>query len=161
MSDYKLEKRLWSEADFEQMGWHDSQIYAVAFLPESFELVLDIDYILEWVRPAEHETHFKFWVAPATLIFENIYGLKIDLEPHDISIEIQDIHREDPGKVEHGEYVGRDEWRWLIEAQEGEISLRATGYKQYFRREPVLSTRQSLEMSVRGGLSFSRGLPSD
>jgi hypothetical protein len=32
------------------MGWHDARIYAVAFLQETFEFALDIDYIFEWVR---------------------------------------------------------------------------------------------------------------
>jgi hypothetical protein len=50
---YELEKWVWSEADFEEMVWHDARIHAIAFLPDSFEFVLDIDYILRWVQPAE------------------------------------------------------------------------------------------------------------
>ena len=49
--EYKLEKWIWTEADFDVMGWHDSQIHATAFFPEDFELVLDIDYIFDWVHP--------------------------------------------------------------------------------------------------------------
>ncbi len=154
---YALEKWIWTESDFEQMGWHDARIHAIAFLPDSFEFVLDIDYILQWVRPAENETYYKFWVAPATLIFDNVHALRIDLEPF-AGVEIQDIHRADPRKPKNAEYIDRDtEWRWVIEAQEGEISLRAVGYKQYFRGEPVFVSGQSLELGVRGGFSFDRG----
>ena len=154
---YELEKWVWTEADFEQMGWHDARIHAIAFLPDSFELMLDIDYILQWVDPAEDETYFKFWVAPATLVFENVYDLHIDLEPF-AGVEIQDIHKEKPQKPQNAEYIGRDmEWRWVIEAQEGEISLRAVGYKQYFRSEPIFGEGQSLALDVRGGFSFNRG----
>jgi hypothetical protein len=154
---YELEKWVWTEADFEQMGWHDARIHAIAFLPEGFELVLDIDYILRWVQPAENETRYKLWVAPATLVFENVHDLRIDLEPF-AGVEIQDIHREDPQEPKNAEHIGRDtEWRWVIEAQEGEISLRAVGYKQYFRSEPALGSEQSLEAGVRGGFSFGRG----
>lgn len=29
MQDYQLEKKwIWSESDFEQMGWHDATVYA-------------------------------------------------------------------------------------------------------------------------------------
>ena len=62
------------------MGWHDSRIHAVAFLTEKFELAFDIDYILRWVQPSEDEYH-RFWVAPATLVFENIHEVKFDIEP--------------------------------------------------------------------------------
>ena len=154
---YELEKWVWTESDFEQMGWHDARIHAIAFLPDSFEFVLDIDYILRWVRPGESETHYKFWVAPATLVFDNVHDLRIDLEPY-AGVEIQDIRREDPQEPKNAEYVGRDtEWRWVIEAQEGEISLRAAGYKQYFRSEPVFGSQQSLDVGIRGGFSFHRG----
>lgn len=50
MNDYQLEKYLWTEEDFNQMGWHDSNIYAIAF-GENFEFKLDIDYIFQWVHP--------------------------------------------------------------------------------------------------------------
>lgn len=154
---YDLEKWVWTEADFEQMGWHDTRIHAIAFLPDSLEFALDIDYILQWINPAENETYYKFWVAPATLVFENVYDLQIDLEPF-AGVEIQGIHREDPQKPKNAEYIGRDtEWRWVIEAQEGEISLRSVGYKQYFRSDPIFGRQQSLELSVRGGFSFNRG----
>jgi hypothetical protein len=154
---YELEKWVWTEADFEQMSWHDARIHAIAFLPDSFEFVLDIDYILQWVQPAENETYFEFRVAPATLVFDNVHDLQIELEPF-AGVEIQDIHREDPQKPKNAEYIGRDtEWRWVIEAQEGEISLRAVGYKQYFRSQPIFGSQQSLELDVRGGFSFNRG----
>ena len=76
-----LEKWTWTEEDFERMGWHDAQVHAFAFLPESWELLLDLDYILKWVAPSEGESHYSFWSAPATLIFENVADLKIELEP--------------------------------------------------------------------------------
>ncbi len=60
---YQVEKWVWAEADFARMGWHDSQIHAFPFSPETFELLLGIDYILEWLQPDSGETYFKFWVS--------------------------------------------------------------------------------------------------
>jgi hypothetical protein len=156
---YKLEKWIWTEADFEKMGWHDVQIHAFAFMPKTFELVFDIDYILQWVQPdtKKNETYFKFWISPATLVFENIYDLKIEVES-DFGIELQNVRREEPQKPKNAEYIDREtEWRWILEAQEGEISLRSVGYKQYLRKEPVLVRAQSLNLEDRGGFSFHRG----
>jgi len=92
LTDYTLEKALWADADFEQMGWHDSHIHAIAFRPESFQLLLDIDYIFRWVGPAPKETHYKFWLSPCTLMFKNVYQLWISLEPLE-DVSIQDITR--------------------------------------------------------------------
>jgi hypothetical protein len=153
--EYQLEKWLWTEADFEQMGWHDSHIHAVAFLPEQFEVAFDIDYVLQWVQPSEDQ-YYRFWVAPATLVFENVHHLKVDLEPFD-AVEIADLHREDPQRPINADYISRDtEWRWRIETHQGDISLRSIGYKQYFRRPPVFGTSQSLDLVARGGFSFER-----
>ena len=158
LDEYKMEKWIWTDADFEQMGWHDAQIYAFAFLSENFEFVLDIDYILRWVHPAPDEECFKFWVAPATLVFENAYNIKFALETENgIGIETQDIHRQNPKILEAGELAGTSEWHWVIEAQKGEISLDATGYKQYFRKNPIFGQSQVIETGVRGGISFYRG----
>lgn len=158
LDEYEMEKWIWTDADFELMGWHDSQIYAFAFLSETYEFVLDIDYILRWVQPAPGETYFKFWVAPATLVFENAYDIKFDLDTQNgVGVEIQDIHRQNPKVLEAGELAGTNEWRWVIEAQEGEISLDATGFKQYFRKKPFFQQEQALEMGVRNGISFYRG----
>lgn len=156
--EYEMEKWIWTDADFEQMGWHDSQIYAFAFLSKTFEFLLDIDYILRWVHPASNETSFKFWVAPATLVFENAYNINFALETENgIGVETQDIHRRNPKIIKAGELSGTNEWHWVIEAQKGEISFDATGYKQYFRQKPVLGCSQVIETNVRGGISFYRG----
>jgi|SRR5687767_7340153 len=83
-------KSLWTEADFEIMGWHDARIYALAFLEETFEFALDIDYILEWVKPVPPAERFTFWVSPCTLVFENVSELEIDLAPY-VDLTIDDI----------------------------------------------------------------------
>ena len=154
--EYTLEKWLWTEADFEQMGWHDARIHAVAFASEAFEFALDIDYILQWIQPAEDE-FYRFWVAPATLVFENVHDVKFDLEPFE-AVEIADLRRDDPQPPRNAQFIGRDtEWRWVVETHQGEISLRAIGYKQHIRREPVFGRAQSLDIAARGGYSFHRG----
>jgi hypothetical protein len=35
-----MKKSIFSESDFEQMGWHDCKLYAMAFDEEKFELAL-------------------------------------------------------------------------------------------------------------------------
>jgi hypothetical protein len=153
---FKPEKSVWTEADLEAMGWHDATIHAIALPTDAFELVLDIDYIVKWVNPAEGQTHFRFWVSPATVVFRNLHELSVSLEPHQ-QVTIQGIERCDPGKPKNAEYIGRDvEWRWMIECHQGEITFRASGFSQYLRAAPQFGTSQFISVKERGGYSFDR-----
>jgi len=150
---FYLQKSIWNESDFEQMGWHDSKIYALEFRDESFELILDIDYILEWVNPSDNETQFKFWVAPATLVFRNVWNLNINIESLDL--EIQDLHRSNPRPPKNINSIKESlEYDWNIGTNSGEIAFTAVGYKQYFRKDAVLSSLQKVGLNERGGVSF-------
>jgi hypothetical protein len=154
---YEIEKWLWTEADFEVMGWHDPPIHALAFLPDQFEFVLDIDYILEWVHPQPSETYFKFWVAPATLVFENVYDIEFDIKSYNGSLEIDRIRKEATQRPHNTEYIEKEnEWLWVIECQEGEIKFRSVGFKQYIRAKPQFCHSQTLDMKSRD-VSFVRG----
>lgn len=149
-----MEKLIWNESDFEKMGWHDCKIYALAFKDEDFELMLDIDYILKWVNPEGSKTHFKFWVAPATLVFRNVWDLKIDLESS-LNLEIQDLHRENPRSPKNVNHVEEStEYDWKIETHNGEITFKSVGFKLYLRNDPVLLDTQKIEQKERGGISF-------
>jgi hypothetical protein len=139
---YKPEKSVWSEADFEKMGWHDCPIYGVRF---EDNVAFDIDYIFKWVR-YENESSYKFWLSPATLVFEQARNLKVEIDMQFINgLEIAEIHQK---KINNNEY------EYHIETQEGDIRLSASGYKQYIRKDPILKQSQSLSAEERDGYSF-------
>lgn len=154
---FEIEKTLWTENDFETMGWHDSMIYAITFNPD-FEFIIDIDYIFKWVHPQEGETHFKFWVSPCTLVFENVYDLKINIEiSTPFELEIDDITRSNPQTPKNGDFINRDtEYDWTIETQQGSITFKSIGFKQFVRQKPVFSNSQQIDIDKRGGISFGR-----
>ncbi len=155
-AEYQLEKRIWSESDFDVMGWHDSTIHSLAFYPETFEFALDLDYIFKWVDPEVEGGYYSFWVAPATIVFENVYDLAIDAEPG-LGLEVADITRSDPARPKNSEQIGKEsEWTWTVECQEGRISFKAAGYKMFVRSAPVIQGQQSLDLVDRGGVSFDR-----
>lgn len=139
---YKPEKLVWSESDFEIMGWHDCPIYGILFADK---VTLDIDYIFKWVLN-EQNGHYEFWISPATLVFEQARNLKIEIDSDFINgLEIADIHQQ---KLENKEY------KYHIETQEVDILLIASGYRQYIRKKPVLKKSQSLTDKERDGYSF-------
>jgi hypothetical protein len=142
-SQYALEKWEWTQEDFEKMGWHDCAIYALRF---DDNVYLDIDYILKWNHNGDGNP-FTFWIAPATLVFENPYYLKIDIELNFVNgVEIADV-----SKVENE----KGDTIWNIETQEGAIVIGAETYKQVIRREPSFQFNQAIKSDERGDISFS------
>jgi hypothetical protein len=155
--EFNLEKWVWTEADFDLMGWHDSQIRATAFFPEDFELGFDIDYIFDWIDPPPNEKYFRFWVAPATLIFKNVHDVELDIDSCNGKLEIDNIKREDECSPINAQFIGKaTEWLWTIECQEGEIRFRSVGYEQFIRATPQLTQSQTLDREAKG-ISFARG----
>jgi hypothetical protein len=151
---YNLEKAIWTNADFDVMGWHDSTIWGMAVLGEEFEFVFDVDYIFKWVHPVPPEIYFSFWVSPATLVFEGVQNIKINIDLDYIQlIEVADIHREGPIPSPNGSL---DNWKWTLELQQGDIDFEATGFTQYVRKAPQYGSRQTLSLPERDGLSFAR-----
>lgn len=149
------EKLVWDGSDFEAMGWHDCRFWSFVAIPETFELAIDLDYIFKWVRPREEGSFFSFWVSPATMVFENVHGVELEVESSQGTLEIADLHREDPRLTPNKKFT---EHLYRFELQEGELRLRATGFQMYVRQEPVLLEQGAFTYAERGGISFERGM---
>lgn len=149
---YTLEKLVWSDTDFEQMGWYNAYVHAIAARPENFELLFDIDYIVQWVDPVPPNNYFTFWVAPATLVFNNVWNVTFHLESQSGEFSLQNLARLDEQTTPNGNMT---DWLWKLSGNDGSVSFRATGYKQYFRKQPVLTQFQKLRFDERGGLCFT------
>jgi hypothetical protein len=142
---YQLEKYLWTDADFPQMGWHDCNIYQLKL--EAGELILDIDYILQWNQPDIEGMPFTFWISPATLVFSGVDNVSFDLgKGFDGSLEIDGIEL---NELEAGKH-------WTIITQQGDMQFNATGYQQFIRQEPFLKFGQVIPYIERYGYSIER-----
>jgi hypothetical protein len=78
-----LAKTAWTQADFDQMSWHDNEVHAIAIEPappEPGRLLLDIDYIVQWVPPQAPFRLISFWICPATLVFDPAWDLTTDID---------------------------------------------------------------------------------
>lgn len=155
MDVYQLEKAVWSEKDFEVMGWHDATIYSTVADPEKYEFLIDLDYIFSWVHPKIGEQYFKFWIAPVTMVFENVYNVKIDIESRSGFIEVADFYMENPQLTPNKKFTSHD---YRFDCQEGEISLQATAFKMYVRQNPKFVAGQRFDLEERGGVNFGREL---
>jgi hypothetical protein len=106
-----LAKTAWTQADFDQMSWHDNEVHAIAIepaLPEPGRLLLDIDYIVQWVPPQAPSRLISFWICPATLVFDPAWDLTtdIDLRGWAFSLSLLSVQRSDPDER------GNFDWTW-------------------------------------------------
>ena len=141
-------KTEWTEADYEQMSWHDNHVHGLQ-IEDGGEhgtgvLILDIDYIVEWLRGTLGLCSFR--IAPATLTFHEVFGLKIDLDWAKVSagmtpFSISQIHREQR----------RHDWLWTIDVNwpSGSITFSGSRYHQTLRAEPIVTQSQVLERDER------------
>jgi hypothetical protein len=151
-----LEKSIWTDADFEAMGWHDVVIHGISFDPPRYELQFDIDYIFAWVNPEPPSEFFSFWISPATLVFRNVNGFRAEIETGP-GLQLQGIARGKEREPRNAAYIeDKKEWEWVLEANEGQISFFSAGFKQYTRAYPKHLKTQSFSLEDRGGVSFER-----
>jgi len=143
MQPYELEKWIWTEKDFDAMGWHDATVYGLQL---EQNLALDIDYIFQWNPPEIEGLPFTFWIAPCTLIFERLTDLSFELTGtfNATYLEIADIERVTTGQTT----------RWTIDTHQGAIMFNADSFKQIVRRQPCFQFGQTIPYDERGGFSF-------
>jgi len=148
----------WNDSNFEEMSWHDNHVHGIRIEVANEDhgtgtLALDLDYILEWLPPTEGA--FRFRVAPATLTFLEIFGLKIDLDwaaatAGMIPFSISEISRE---KIEY--QTGYVRWRWTIGVNwpKGVITFEGEGFRQELRAEPIVTSSQCLDSNQRSPMA--------
>lgn len=138
---YDLEKLIWTDSDFEKMGWHDNHIYKIRL---TADLELDIDYIIKWNPPDIEGLPYTFWVAPATLVFKDIRNLHFDFTTgFEGSFEIEDIERENKNQ-------------WTIITRQGDIQFVSEGFEQFIRQKPSFQFGQQISYAERYGYSLDR-----
>ncbi|MDX2048443.1 MAG: hypothetical protein SFU87_16775 [Chitinophagaceae bacterium] len=138
---YDLEKSIWTDADFDKMGWHDNHIYRIR-LTEDLEL--DIDYIFKWNQPDIDGLPYTFWVAPATLVFKSIRNLSFEFGTgFEGSFEIEDIERGDKN-------------HWTIITRQGDVQFTSEGFEQFIRQVPSFQFGQRISYTERYGYSLDR-----
>ncbi|QDH80838.1 hypothetical protein FKX85_18025 [Echinicola soli] len=144
MEKYELEKKIWTEADFKNMGWHDCRIYKIRLTDD---LELDIDYILNWNKPDIEGLPFTFWVAPATLIFKKISNIQFEIDTaFDEAIDIEDIELN----------KSDNKFQWTIITKQGDIELEAEEFAQWIRQEPFFQFGQTISFIERCGFSLEQ-----
>jgi hypothetical protein len=143
---------IWTHQQFEAMSWHDNHVHGLRIAEGNYgagRLIIDLDYILEWVRSDDREIRFR--IVPATLTFLDVTGLRVSLDYATPTaalgpFSIHAIER----RVEQRERYEAQIWRILINWPVGEISFEASGFEQRGRGVPILTEHQGLTAEKRG-----------
>lgn len=115
--------------------------------------MLDIDTILLWNPP--ENGYFSFWIAPATLIFEDSWDIEFNIHYKSsitLPLEIYEIELLEKTGTPQGGF----QYRWKIILTGGDITLSSSGFKQIIRKKPILSHQQFLDKKDRGEITFSK-----
>jgi hypothetical protein len=148
---YKLEKPIWTDADFARMGWLDCQIWSSYADDLRSEFVLDIDYIFHWQDQCPRTSYYKFWVSTATLVFESVNGVRMQMDSGSGAMEVENRFREEP-------VTNPTQKQYRFKCGQGELCIQASGYTMYVRQLPQLIEGQYFTFEERGGISFAREL---
>src|SRR6185437_13031395 len=106
----------WTDADFEQLGWHDVHIHGIATAPARFELCFDVDYITTWMCGPPSQGRTQFLVAPATVTFENVQHVRVTVSSEQGLLSIDEVRRSNR-RLLPGSGVGL--WDWVLKCHEG------------------------------------------
>lgn len=141
--------------NFEELSWHDNAIHAFRILEgddnTGGQLLLDVDYIAEWLQGSDKGFNFK--IVPSDLTFHDVSDLAISVDYAAATAAVQPmtIHEIIREVVTYSN--GYSSYKWKIEINwppKGFISFQATGFTQVPRMEPVVSGAQYLSPSERG-----------
>src|SRR5262245_11545776 len=136
---------VWTDAQFDEMSWHDNYVHGLRIVEGvhgTGELILDIDYIVEWI--AVQDT-FQLRIVPATLRFLEVCDLRLSLDYVTPSaaftpFSLHAIER----RFEQRERSTAQLWELRINWPDGEITFQAAGYEQRAVGPARLSSSRSL-----------------
>lgn len=151
----------WSETDFDNLSWHDNHIHGLAVRGGEYgvgDLVLDIDFILEWLCDSRSGS-CQFRIAPATLTFHEVSDLVIALNYAEPSATIGAASIGEIARVPHVYPNGYSSFRWSVTVNwpTGSIDFVASGFTQVLRASPILVSEQCLSAEQRQALLWDKG----
>ena len=135
----------WTQEQFEEMSWHDNYVHALRIVQcdhGAGELVLDLDYILEWIKSADG---MRFRILPVNLRFIEVTALRLSLDYASPSAAMGpfSIHAIERRTEARERYIAKL-WKILVSWPVGEITFEAGGYEQRGWGKQVLSHLQHL-----------------
>jgi hypothetical protein len=147
-----LERHHWTDAQFEEMSWHDNHVHALEVRDGEHgagEFLLGLGYILECLPP--EDGRYFFLIAPARLHFRNVTNLRFAVDwatpsaalcPFSLAGITREAH-------EYTESMGTHRYAIEINWPEGAISFVSGGFEQTLTGAVVRAGEQFLTYEER------------
>ncbi|MEL6329745.1 MAG: hypothetical protein AAFR38_08795 [Planctomycetota bacterium] len=118
---------LYTEAEFDELSFHDCTLYGISWSQADRLVTLDIDFIAEWIAPAPGESHCRFRVGCASWTFRNVHPLVIEFSDDGLGVledQIDSVTRE--LSTRRG---GASSWRYTVElTHSGQLVIDAPSF---------------------------------
>jgi len=137
-----LLEQSYTDTSLDKLGFHDCYVFGIRWDAEGHAIVIDLDYVAEWVSPDSEHDSYRFWVAKAELRFRNVDEVTLRLEWGNLPpiCQIQDLHRRKARTTPNG----RTQWLWELELStpDGGMRLWSTDFELRIHGAPLLSDTQ-------------------
>lgn len=135
----------WSDIQFAEMSWHDNHVHAMRIVESAHgagELLLDVDYILEWLKGPQG---VQFKLVPVTLRFRGVTGLRVTLDYATPTAAMGpfSIHAIERREEVRERYTAQC-WDIVVNWPTGRIAFEADGFTQETWGKLRVSDRQYL-----------------
>lgn len=136
-----------NEAEAKMESFHDCHVHGFHWRRDQFTFSMDIQYILEWIRPSDASSKYRFLICEARITFRSVSDLRVSMDwsgsALDAEIGAVRVLQSRPtpnGKVErHFEIEFSD--------PDGVISLWSSGYEVTLLQEPITSETPTIPLS--------------
>lgn len=140
----------WTDADFESMSWHDNHVHGLELREGengAGELMLDLDYILEWICADDGSCTFR--IVPVRLTFHEVHDLRIALDYAAAQASLGPFSLAGIARDAGAHGVWR--WRLAVNWPQGSLEFAARGFTQLVSGPEVVKAVQSLTAGERLG----------
>ncbi len=137
----------------DDLNFHDCQIHSFGFDSDNYELLFDLDLILEWHT---QKPNWTFSVSPVTMVFKNVYDIEMDINSN-TQLIMDDIIKSNPRTPKNIDSlpINTLEYDWYFDLiVGGEIRFKSIGMTIYQRKQLLIQKSQTLTLSQRGGFSL-------
>jgi hypothetical protein len=110
------------------------------------DLTLDLDFLTEWANAGDGS--FRFRVAPATLVFFDVFGLVMQVDYTGFAVEPFSIHAIEREPTVEVPGLREFEYRITIEPR-GRMTFFGHRFVQRLRAAPILTRSQDLDPAQR------------
>jgi hypothetical protein len=138
----------WTTEDYDRLSWHDAHVYGFrldAFDDEngSADLVLDIDYILQWDNSGES---FLFTVCQAELRFHEVFRMQFSLDYATPTAGMSPFCLADIEREALDFSTGYKSYRWRLPFNwpQGQLEFEAPRFTQTLIGTPMVHGSQRL-----------------